>query len=90
LATSTRVVVYIAGCIALIALRRRADVQPPGFTAPIGPAIAVIASVLSFALIANASGREIVQLMIAAVVGVAVLAGFRAFSKRQQQFRPQR
>lgn len=83
LATSTRVVVYIAGCIALIALRRRANVQPAGFTAPLGPAIAVIASVLSFTLIANASSREIVQLVIAAVVGVAVLAGFRALSKRQ-------
>ena len=83
LATSTRVVVYIAGCIALIALRRRADVPTAGFTAPLGPAIAVIASVLSFTLIANASSREIVQLVIAAVVGVAVLAGFRALSKRQ-------
>jgi amino acid transporter len=83
LATSTRVVVYIAGCIALIALRRRANVPSAGFTAPLGPAIAVIASVLSFTLIANASSREIVQLVIAAVVGVAVLAGFRAFSKRQ-------
>jgi APA family basic amino acid/polyamine antiporter len=83
LATSTRVVVYIAGCIALIALRRRANAPPAGFTAPLGPAIAVIASVLSFALIANASGREIVQLVIAAVVGVAVLACFRALSKRK-------
>ena len=83
LATSTRVVVYIAGCIALIALRRRADAAPAGFIAPLGPAIAVLASVLSFALIANASTREIVQLVIAAVVGVAVLAGFRALSKRQ-------
>jgi hypothetical protein len=43
----------------------------------------VLASVLSFALIANASTREIVQLVIAAVVGVAVLAGFRALSKRK-------
>jgi amino acid transporter len=83
LATSTRVVVYIAGCIALIALRRRADAAPAGFIAPLGPAIAVLASVLSFALIANASSREIVQLVIAAVVGVAVLAGFRALSKRK-------
>jgi amino acid transporter len=83
LATSTRVVVYIAGCIALIALRRRAAAPPAGFTAPLGPAIAVIASVLSFALIANASRREIVQLVIAAIVGVAVLACFRALSKRK-------
>jgi basic amino acid/polyamine antiporter, APA family len=84
LATSTRMVVYIAGCIALIALRRRADVQPAGFVAPIGPAIAVLASVLSFALLANASGRELVQLAIAAVVGIAILGGVRLLSKRQQ------
>jgi APA family basic amino acid/polyamine antiporter len=83
LATSTRVVVYIAGCIALIALRRRADAAPAGFTAPLGPAIAVLASILSFALIANASSREIVQLVIAAAVGVAVLAGFRTLSTRK-------
>jgi amino acid transporter len=74
LATSTRMVVYIAGCIALIALRRRSDVQPAGFVAPFGPAIAVIASVLSFALLANASSRELIQLAIAAAIGVAVYA----------------
>lgn len=84
LATSTRMVVYIAGCIALIALRRRADVQPAGFVAPMGPAIAVLACVLSFALLANASSKEIIQLAVAAVVGVAVLGGVRLLSKRQK------
>jgi APA family basic amino acid/polyamine antiporter len=84
LATSTRMVVYIAGCIALIALRRRADVQPAGFVAPMGPAVAVLASVLSFALLANASSRELVQLAIAAVVGVLILGGVRLLSNRQQ------
>ena len=82
LATSTRMVVYIAGCIALIALRRRPDVQPAGFVAPFGPAIAVIASVLSLALLASASSRELIQLGIAAVVGVVIFAGVRALSKR--------
>jgi amino acid transporter len=83
LATSTRMVVYIAGCIALIALRRRSDVQPAGFVAPFGFAIAVIASVLSFALLASASSRELMQLVIAAVIGVVILAGMRALSKRK-------
>lgn len=83
LATSTRMVVYIAGCLALIALRRRSDVQPAGFVAPFGPAIAVIACVLSFALLANASGRELIQLAIAAVIGVAILVGVRALATRQ-------
>ena len=83
LATSTRVVVYIAGCIALIALRRRADAPPAGFVAPLGPAIAVLASILSLALLANASSKELVQLAIATVVGVLLLAGVRALSKRK-------
>jgi amino acid transporter len=83
LATSTRMVMYIAGCIALIALRRRADVAPAGFVAPFGPAVAVIASVLSLALLANASSRELIQLAIAAVVGVVILAAMRALSKRK-------
>jgi amino acid transporter len=75
LATSTRMVVYIAGCIALIALRRRPDAPPAGFVAPLGPAIAILASILAFALLANASGRELVQLAIAAVLGIAIYAG---------------
>jgi basic amino acid/polyamine antiporter, APA family len=83
LATSTRMVMYIAGCIALIALRRRSDVSQAGFVAPLGPYVAVIASVLCLALLANASGRELLQLGIAAAIGVAVLAGARALSKRK-------
>jgi amino acid transporter len=84
LATSTRMVVYIAGCIALIVLRRRADVQPAGFVAPMGPAIAVLACILSFALLSNASSKELIQLAVAAAVGVAVLGGVRLLSKRQE------
>ncbi|HEY7640805.1 MAG TPA: amino acid permease [Steroidobacteraceae bacterium] len=83
LATSTRMVVYIAGCIALIALRRRSDVAPPGFVAPLGVAIAVIASILSFALLASASSRELMQLAVATVIGVVILAAMRALPKRQ-------
>jgi amino acid transporter len=83
LATSTRVVVYIAGCIALIVLRRRADAPPAGFVAPLGPAIAVLASLLSLALLANASSKELIQLAIAAAIGVVILVGVRALSKRQ-------
>jgi amino acid transporter len=83
LATSTRMVVYIAGCIALIMLRRRADVSPAGFVAPLGPAIAVLASVLSFALLANASSRELIQLAIAAAIGVAILVGVRSLSRKR-------
>ena len=83
LATSTRMVVYIAGCLALITLRRRADAPAAGFVAPLGPAVAVLSSVLCFALLANASSRELIQLAIAAVVGALLLAGVRVLSKRQ-------
>jgi len=83
LATSTRMVVYIAGCLALIALRRRADAPAAGFVAPLGPAVAVLSSVLCFALLANASSRELIQLAIAAIVGALLLVGVRALSKRQ-------
>jgi hypothetical protein len=58
-------------------------VQPAGFVAPLGPAIAVIASILSLALLATASRRELIQLAIAAVVGVVILAGMRALSQRK-------
>ena len=58
--------------------------RPAGFVAPLGPVIAVLASGLSLALLANASSRELVQLAIAAVVGVLILFGVRAFSTRHQ------
>jgi amino acid transporter len=83
LATSTRMVVYIAGCLALITLRRRADAPAAGFVAPLGPAVAVLSSVLCFALLANASSRELIQLAIAAIVGALLLVGVRARSQRQ-------
>ena len=72
LATSTRMVVYAAGCAALIALRRRADVPQAGFIAPAGHTFAVLALVLSFALLATASGSELMQLMIASASGVLI------------------
>jgi APA family basic amino acid/polyamine antiporter len=83
LATSTRMVVYIAGCVALIVLRRRADVSPAGFVAPLGPAVAVLASVLSLALLATATSRELIQLAIAAAVGIAILVGVRSLSRKR-------
>lgn len=72
LATSTRMVVYIAGCAALFALRRRTDVPPAAFVAPLGRTFATLAITLSIALLASASGGELMQLMIAAVSGVLI------------------
>ena len=78
LATSTRMVVYIAGCAALIVLRRREQGPPAAFIAPLGRTFAVLAITLSVALLATASGRELMQLAIAAVSGVIVYALFAA------------
>jgi amino acid transporter len=84
LATSTRMVVYIAGCFALIALRRRADAPPAGFKAAFGPALAVLAIALSLGLLANASRTEWIQLGVAAASGCAIYLGWRAVKLRMQ------
>lgn len=72
LATSTRMIVYIAGCGSLIVLRRRTDAPPAAFTAPAGKTFAILAILLSAGLLASASGRELTQLAIAAASGAAV------------------
>jgi len=77
LATSTRMVVYIAGCAALVALRRRSDVPNPTFTSPAGHAFAALAILFSVVLLANASGRELLQLTVAAVSGLLLYALWR-------------
>ena len=74
LATSTRMVVYIAGCVALMTLRRRTDVPSPGFVAPAGPVFAILSILLSATLLINASGRELVQLTVAAISGILLYA----------------
>ena len=78
LATTTRMVMYIAGCAALIVLRRREQGPPAAFIAPLGRTFAILAITLSIALLATASGRELLQLAIAAVSGVIVYALFAA------------
>jgi amino acid transporter len=82
LATSTRVAVYVAGCLALIALRRRTDVASAGFVAPLGRSIAVLASLLSLALLANATSKEILQLGIATLSGIVIYAVIRSLRVR--------
>jgi amino acid transporter len=83
LATSTRMVVYIAGCLALIALRRREGAPQAAFVAPFGPAIAVLASVLALVLLATAPVREFLQLSIVAVSGLAIYTIMRVRARRR-------
>lgn len=82
LATSTRMVVYIAGCIALVALRPRADAPPAGFKAAFGPVFAALAVALSLGLLANASRTEWIQLGLAAASGCVIYLGWRALKPR--------
>ncbi len=83
LATSTRMLVYIAGCLALIALRRRPEVPQAGFVAPLGRTLAALASVLALALLAHATGREILQLTITATSGIVIYAIGRTMVHRR-------
>jgi basic amino acid/polyamine antiporter, APA family len=85
LAASTRILAYIAGCVALIVLRRRADVPPAAFVAPYGRAFAVIAIALSVALLSSASGRELIQLGLAASSGIVVYALFGSAAMRARR-----
>jgi basic amino acid/polyamine antiporter, APA family len=84
LATTTRMLMYVAGCAALIVLRRREQAPPAAFVAPFGRTFAVLAITLSIALLATASGRELLQLAIATVSGVIVYALFAA--RRRETF----
>jgi amino acid transporter len=81
LATSTRMITYVAGCAALIALRRRMDAPAASFQAPFGRTFAVLAIVLSAALLASASARELQQLAIAALCGLLL----HSAAKRRRQ-----
>jgi amino acid transporter len=82
LAASTRMVAFIAGCVALLVLRRRADAPPAAFVAPYGRTFAVIAIALSVGLLTSVSGRELLHLGIAAVSGIVVYAIFSATATR--------
>ena len=85
LATSTRMIVYIAGCAALIVLRKRADAPAAAFLAPFGYGWAMIAIVLSVALLASASAGELIQLAIAAACGLLVHFAVRARRARVRE-----
>jgi amino acid transporter len=81
LATSTRMIVYIAGCAALLVLRRRADAPAAGFLAPFGNGFAVLAIVLSVAVLATASAGELTQLAIASAAGAALHLAVRRWGQ---------
>jgi APA family basic amino acid/polyamine antiporter len=81
LATSTRMIVYIGGCAALFALRRRQDAPPAQFIAPAGQLFAVLAITMSVGLLATASGNELLQLAISTVIGVMLYFSIKAAAR---------
>jgi amino acid transporter len=60
-----RLVMYVAVCLAVLVLRRRAG--PAGFTIPFGPVIPIVASVVAFGILAGATQAQL-------IAGVAALA----------------
>ncbi len=60
-----RLVMYVAVCMAVLVLRKRAG--PAQFTIPFGPAIPILASVVAFAILAGATQAQL-------IAGVAALA----------------
>jgi amino acid transporter len=70
-----RLVMYLAVCTATLVLRRRtpdADMGPAQFTAPLGPVVPVLASVVTLGILAGASRQQLLAGG-AALVGGAVL-----------------
>ena len=60
-----RLVMYVAVCIAVLVLRKRAG--PARFTIPFGPVIPILASVVAFAILAGATQAQL-------IAGAAALA----------------
>jgi amino acid transporter len=60
-----RLVMYVAVCLAVLVLRKRAG--PAGFTIPFGPVIPIVAAVVAFGILAGATQSQL-------IAGVAALA----------------
>ncbi len=70
-----RLVVYLAVCISTLVLRRRApggEMSEAQFTAPGGPAVPVIASIVALAIIAGATQQQLVIGVLALVAGAVL------------------
>jgi len=82
MATITRLIIYATTCLSLIVFRKREDTPPAGFLAPAG----ILAALLSIALIGwlltNVDfTKEGLPIIVAAVVGLVIYAGFRFFGR---------
>jgi amino acid transporter len=81
ISTIARLLAYAATSAALIALRRRKDVEPATFKVPAGGAVAVLSLILGAWLLSNSSLREARDAAIAAGAGVVIYAVWRLYRK---------
>jgi APA family basic amino acid/polyamine antiporter len=72
ISTIIRLMVYMVTCAALPALRRMADVPRAMFVVRGGPAIAVLACVLSAWLLSNSTAYELRLVAVAAALGLVI------------------
>jgi amino acid transporter len=78
IATITRLLVYVTTCVALPLFRRRGDVSPAQFSAPLGIGCAIISVALIFWLLTNVDfAKEGLAILIAAVVGFLIYFVYR-------------
>jgi amino acid transporter len=84
LATITRLLVYATTCASLIVFRRRSDMPPAPFLAPMGVAAAVLSLALIAWLLTNVDfKKEGIPIIIAAVAGFILYLISRAWAKRR-------
>jgi amino acid transporter len=74
MSTIIRLLTYAGTCAALLALRRRSDLEPAHFRASGGRAVALVAIALSGWLVSSSSWVEIRNLALALVVGLSIHA----------------
>jgi amino acid transporter len=70
----TRISAYIVTCATLPLLRRRADVPKASFVLPAGQVLACVAIASCLLFLANSSMRELIDVGVAAVLGLILLA----------------
>jgi amino acid transporter len=72
-----RMAQYLATCGALLRLRATRPDDPPGFRAPAGPAVAILAMLLCAWLLAESDPRHLMWGAVAVVAGLALPLPFR-------------
>jgi amino acid transporter len=82
-----RLVMYLAVCTATLVLRGRrpdAEMGPAEFTAPLGPVVPVLASVVALSILAGATSQQLLS-GAAALVGGAILFAVARRSETHRQ-----